>query len=1099
MIGSVRLVRVFLVLSIVLFAAEAMAQQAREVFGKNRQQYRTFDWQYLSGENFDVYYYEGRRAIATEALQYLELEFDRITDLIGYPPYFKAKIFLYNSLTDLRQSNVGLNKTYFNIGGETDFVKPYVEVAHMGTAQELKNELLYKITELLLNEMMYGGNLKDIFQSALLMNLPEWFVSGAAQYVSHGWTAEMDDYIRQAIQSRNIKKINRFTGQEAAYVGQSLWNYIVERYGKSSISNILNYTRVTRNEEKSILITLGVSFPQLLNDWHQFYSQMSDVVGRSYIRPADSLKLTRHHNLTTEFTTLKISPDGRYLAFAENDRGRYIVKVRELTTGKETVILSGGSKVIGQRVDYRLPIISWSDVNTLGVVGVKHGEYTFWLYDLNTKTKLPRELDRFSNVRSFTFSSNGRLVVLSGDFEGQSDLFLLSTRRDRIRRLTNDVYDDVDPSFIPGTNALVFSSNRISDSLTVGDRKQLGDLTENYNLFVFDLDTTNQVLARVTNTLSKDYAPKALNENVFFYLSDQRGIINLFKYDRSTSIYTQVSNFSSGIREYDFNFDQSVIAITMRDGLRDDIYLSKVYNLNRSVFTPATRRRELQQVKVLQERRRQDEDKSMSIKDLINARLKEAQGKTDTTAAKQDSIRTKADTTAAKPLEVRSDTVDTKKPPIINTDNYVFEDEVVKQAQPSETFLNRYMKAREKSRILGPFPYEPKFSIDNLVTSFVIDPLRGFGFLLETQLNDMLENYRFYGGVMSSIDLRNGDFFAEFQYLPSFIDFSARVDRRGIRWDRGLSNQDTLFHYSLNRIEVGASLPISDRIRLTLKPFGAIARSAGLGLVSFPNEPPRGTPTNDYYAGIRSELVYDNSVATGLNTIEGTRGKINFYHYQGLSNSEQSFSQLSVDIRHYQKIYRGIVFAVRGFGGSFFGRSPKQYLLGGMDNWAFNQISQSGRDSEGNENILGTQAMNPDILFAEFATNLRGFDYATLFGNNVMLLNAEFRLPLVKALSDAPVASNFFRNMQFIGFYDIGTSWSGAPPFSSGQSVRIDRIINGPFEIDIKNFLNPWLYSYGLGMRTVMFGYFMKFDLAWPVENYTVGKPRFLFTLGFDF
>src|SRR5690606_19454349 len=55
-----------------------------------------------------------------------------------------------------------------------------------------------------------------------------------------------------------------------------------------------------------------------------------------------------------------------------------------------------------------------------------------------------------------------------------------------------------------------------------------------------------------------------------------------------------------------------------------------------------------------------------------------------------------------------------------------------------------------------------------------------------------------------------------------------------------------------------------------------------------------------------------------------------------------------------------------------------------------------------------------------------------------------------------------------------------------------------PFEIDIKNFLNPWLYSYGAGMRTVIFGYYMKFDLAWPVQNFEVGRPQFLLTLGFD-
>ncbi|HEY3430793.1 MAG TPA: translocation protein TolB, partial [Cyclobacteriaceae bacterium] len=249
--------RFFVLGLLVLFftQTDTQAQRSGEVFGKNRIQYRSFDWVYLSGENFDVYYYDGRRAVAQQALDFLESEFDRITDLIGYAPYFKTRIFLYNSLADQRQSNVGLNRNQFNINGEIEFVKPYIEVSYLGTGQEFKQELLYKISNLMVNEMMYGGNLKEMFQSALLMNLSEWFVSGASEYVARGWTAEMDDYIREIIRTKRVNKISRLSGHEAALVGQSFWNFIAEKYGKSSISNILNYTRITRNEEKSILIT----------------------------------------------------------------------------------------------------------------------------------------------------------------------------------------------------------------------------------------------------------------------------------------------------------------------------------------------------------------------------------------------------------------------------------------------------------------------------------------------------------------------------------------------------------------------------------------------------------------------------------------------------------------------------------------------------------------------------------------------------------------------------------------------------------------------------------------------------------------------------
>lgn len=1090
------------------------AQQAREVFGKNRIQYRQFDWLYLSGENFDVYYYDGRRSVATDALQYLESEFDRITDLIGYPPYFKTKVFIYNSLTDLRQSNVGLNHTVFNVGGETEFIKPYVEVAYLGTAQEFKEELLFRISDLMLNEMMFGGNLKDMFQSSILMNLPEWFVPGASRYVAKGWNAEMDDYIRQLMRTRRAKRATKVAGDDAAIIGQSIWNFIAEKYGKSSVANILNYTRVTRNEEKSVSITLGISFRQLMSEWYRFYGEMQKTTTQSYIYPADSLLLNQG-NKTTQFTTLKISPDGEYLAYAENDRGHYTIKVRSIRTGKERIILSGGSKVIKQRVDYKLPLISWADQNTLGVIAVRNGEYIFWLYDLATRTKIPRQLERFSNISSMEFSSNGRLVVLSADFEGKSDLFLLSSRRDRVRRLTNDIYDDLDPSFIPNTNKIVFSSNRTNDTLRATNVTEFEKLTNNYNLYIFDLDSTNLTLKRITNTLSKDFQPLAIDENNFLYLSDQRGITNLFKYNRVTGIYSQITNYASGISNFDFNASQRKLAFVLNKNFRENIFISQNFDLNRQVFTPATRRKELQQARVIRERKTQEDNRTMSIKDLLNARLREAQ-QTTTDSVRQevkpeeapadsipsgvDSLRTPSDSLAVEQPAPKDEPKD-----VVNTDNYVFEDEAVKQTQPNESFLTRYMKARDKSRVTGPFNYETKFSYNNLVTSLVVDPLRKLGVSIETQMNDMLESYRFYGGIMTAVDLRSGgDAYAEFQYLPSLIDFSVRFDRKGIRMEAEPQipgEQPLVFHYSLNRFEIGASLPLTDRLRITAKPFAALTRTVDLDERDYPVSPPRKHPVSDFYAGIKSEIVYDNSVSTGLNLIEGSRGKIMFQHYQGLEDPSMSFSQASIDLRHYQKLYKEIVFAVRGFAGTFFGQSPKVYLLGGMDNWLFYKSRTGGQTSNGVPNPLGYHSANPDILFAEFATSLRGFDYATLFGNSAILANAELRVPLIRALTNGPISSNFLRNMQFIAFYDVGTSWSGKPPFSSENSVSYQKIggYPSPFEIEIKNYLNPWLYSYGVGMRTVILGYYMKFDLAWPVENYEVLDPKFHFTLGFDF
>ncbi|MCZ8354941.1 MAG: BamA/TamA family outer membrane protein [Cyclobacteriaceae bacterium] len=1101
---------VFLILTTILLNGfnQTFAQQSRETFGKNRFQYRPFKWEYLSGENFDVYYYDERKGNASETLEYLEGEFDRITDLIGFPPYFKTKVFIYNSLSDLRQSNVGLNRASMQVGGETEFIRPYVEVAYTGTSSSFKEELLFKIAELLVNEMMYGGNLKDAFQNAFLLNLPEWFVQGAIHYAAKGWSPEMDDYARELVMTKKPSRFSRLAGKEAALAGQSFWNYIAERYGKSSIHNVLNYTRVTRNEEKSLQITLGVNYKRLLIDWENYYKQMATQVNESYLNPDKKNLLTKKTDQTISYTAAKISPDGRYLAFSKNDRGSFVVIIKSLETGKEKTILRGGTKVISQEVDNSIPLISWADANNLGVIGQKKGEYWFWLYDLSTNSKLPRPLEKFNNIRSISFSNNGRLAVLSADYEGKNDLFLLSTRRDRTRRLTNDSFDDLDPSFIPGTNKIVFASNRNSDTLQTGKKVPLNALTHYSNLYIYDLDSTKNLLKRVTNTLSHDFAPKAVNQDVFYYLSDQRGIVNLFKYSLSNGIYTQVTNYRTGIISYDLNADGNYLSIVTADKLEESIYIDKNFDANRQIFTPSTKRKELQQARVIREKKIQtqtESGKKKSLKELLNERMKAAQ---DSVKKEKESINKLIDKDS---IEIpKSDTLikpNNSKPTVakennLNTDNYTFEDEVVSQPKPTETFLNRFAKAKAKEKTTGPFPYDPKFSASNLVTSLVIDPLRGLGFQLETQMNDMLENYRLYGGLMTTFDFRSGDVYGEFQWLARYIDFSVRYDRKAIQWEtlRSFDNNDPdNFRYSLDRIEFGTMLPLSDRARFAIKPFASIARSVNIGSQNNFGAPPNIRPTHNPYGGIKAEFVYDNSIIGGNNFVEGTRGKISFIHHENFKTSRLSFSQVSIDLRHYQRLYKEIVFAVRGFAGSFFGNAPKQYMLGGMENWIGNATRTDGTDAEGNPNPIGLQQENQNLLFVEFVTNLRGFNYGTLFGNNVMVANAELRVPLFKVLSNSPISSSFFRNFQFTTFYDIGTSWSGAPPFSSEQSVSNDIINQPPFKIEVKNYLNPWLFSYGTGFRSVVLGYYVKLDVAWPVENFERQDPRFFFTLGYDF
>lgn len=1071
-----------IVISLWVGVASSIAQVPVSEFGKNRVQYKNFDWRFYSTQNFDVYFYDGGADLAKMSVDFLEEEFEKITDALGYAPYNKTKIFLYNSVTDLQQSNVGIDNNNYTIGGQTNFVKSQVEIAYPGTLQDFKTEMVYRLTKMMINDMMFGGSLTDMFQSSYLMTLPEWFMEGAARYIAYGWNVEMDDYMRDFFRNNKVKKLSRFSGEEAAFVGQAVWNYIAERYGKSNISNILNLTRIIRNEESSISNTLGVSFRQFLFDWQNSYTNMIDQLQADYLNPDKGNKVRRWNRKNYGYKNVRLSPGGQYLAYSENYRGKYKVKIRDLERKKEIRVVAGGYKVINQEVNKDLPLLKWRDKSTLGVVMARGGKNHIVIFDLNTKRSTHKEIGRFNQIKDFDFSPNGNVVVVSGDLNGHNDIFLISLVRNSIKRLTNDVFDDLNPRFVPGTTSIVFSSNRTTDSLNFKE-KSLKNVNDNYNLFIYNLDTTTNVLHKVTNNLSQDIKPIPYDKNTIFYLSDQKGIFNIYKYNLADNTYSQISNFKTSIKDYDLHVDKGLLSYMMLDKQNDYVFVERDFDFSRFVFPSATRRQDVKQARYLKNR------------------IKEHKKKEEENREKEEEIR------RAKELAQKSDSISVvgiekvsqeSETDYIDTDNYEFHEEVIQKNEEKTSFLLNYRLQQEGKRIIGPLPYDTRFSLDNVITSWVIDPLRQFGMQIEAQMNDMLENHKFRGGLLAFTDIRSGDFWSEYQYLKHRIDFHARFDRRVIY--RSLS-ETPQYHqkYALNKFEVGASLPISVTTRITVSPFAAVTNYADLDIHHvLGSANPAAYINNNYFGGLRAELVFDNTLVNGFNLFEGTRGRIAFKHFGGISDSEQTFSNISLDLRHYQKIHRELILATRVFYGSFFGPARQNYMLGGMDNWIFNRTESSGANDP---LMTRTGFENTNILFSEFVTNMRGFNYNKFHGSSTMLVNAELRFPIIKYFYRGPISSNFFRNFQVVGFYDVGSAWTGTTPFSSDSELNTKVIKNegSPFQARIKNFKSPWLIGYGYGVRTVLLGYYIKFDMAWPVEDYVVREPRFYFTLGYDF
>lgn len=1055
-----------------LISGWAYGQHYTTPFGQNRIQYKKFDWYYYSTNNFDIYYYPGGQEYAKEAINFLEDEFVELTDKLGYAPYSKTKIFIYNSIHDLQQSNVGIDGEVYTIGGRTDFVKLQLEVAYPGQANAFKNDLIYKLSSTLINDMMYGGSLGEIFQNSYLLALPDWFIDGAARYLAYGWTREMDDYLRDYMRKKKLRKLKRLDGESAVIIGQSIWNYLAIKYGEGNISNILNLTRIIRKEERSIANTLGVSFKYFIEDWKNFYLQQRVEVEKSYVNTGEDRILRDIRNSKDLITSsISFSKDADKVAYALLKNGKYQVYVTDLSSGKREKIVSGGYRINGQDVDRQLPLLDWQDNSTLGVVLFKRGFLYLNTYNVDTGEKGRKPLNRFRQIESFSFNDNGRLAVISGDIDGQNDIFLIAMNRNALRRITRDIFDDLDPVFVPGTAAIVFSSNRESDSVSVSD-VPIDGLNNMFDLFVYDLDTTTTNFFRLTKSYGADRKPYAKNINEIYYLSDQQGISNLYRYNLYDSITTQVTNFDRSIISYDLHFDPNRLTFTMLNDGEEKVYLDTLTNLETNKFTPESPRKRRENAMLVVSRvlaNAEEEAVEEEPKDVLD---------TDDFVFED---------------EPDSEEDELDDPNWIDTDNYVFEDESETAFQP-ESFFSKYQSFEQENERIGPIPYNPRFSFNNVITSFLWDPYRNFMMLMETEINDILENYKLKGGALIKTDFKQGDLFAEIQYLKYWMDFKLRLDRKTYL----LESQDQEFQhkYKLNQFKLTAAVPLTHTFRVEASPFFTETSFTNLNYLSVTGQSTeQASNSRERYFGGSAALVFDNTIERSFNLYQGTRALLEYTSYFHATNSEMNFSKLRLDLRHYQKIHREITWASRILYGKQMGPARKDFMLGGMDNWLFASTEVQG---EQDPLAITAEKDNSDILFNEFVTNLRGLDYNEAHGSDVLVFNTELRIPVFLYLTSGPIKSNFLRNFQLISFFDMGSVWTGSPPFKDGRPIT-QTFEGNPFSAEIVKFQNPWVGGFGFGLRTVLLGYYIKFDAARPYIDGEVKNYRFYFTLGLDF
>lgn len=1062
-------------------------------FGKNRVQYKEFLWSYYRFDRYEIYFYEGGRNNAIYLSEVIDDHIDEIENKFDFFMNDKIQFIIYNTHADFKQSNIGITDDQStNIGGTTRIVGAKVFMYFGGDHVAFEKQIRSGISQIIINQMMYGSSWKEVIKNSTLLTVPDWYLNGIISYVTDPNDQFVFDRVKDAIISDKYAKFNQLTGVEATYAGHSLWKFIADVYGENIIPNILYMTRMSRNVETGFLYVLGIPFKDVLLQYETYYRDIYERDTQLRTPPiADKIPVKTKKNRTYQY--FKLSSDERHAAYVSNEMGQYRVFIYDFETGKRKKIFKAEHKL--ERVpDLSYPTLAWHPTGEqLSFIIEKRDQLFLMMYNLSDKKLTKQEVFMVQKVLSFSYSPDGQKIVLSGLKNGQSDIFVYYLIGSRTEQITNDIYDDLYPSFAEADRKIVFSSNRTSDTLVY--KEPIARLNPNKDIFVYDLGRRSLILERITDTPNSDETqPYEFGRGAYSFLGNTNGITNqLFAtYDSTIARIDTVihyryfsntyalSNVSRDIQYYDYQpYTQSYSFVTRECG-KYTFY--KGYKGDNKPFALAELPPAIYSLN-------QDTDEEKSNGQLLSS----------SDRGKQEFI------------EKGTSGVD-----IVNKNGVTYTKEVYLIDEFSAPYIAANLQTdtvdqtaidMSKKKLPSQRNYNINFATDYVITQInntfnsqfyqnFVGPgaiYPGLSLYLKYGMSDLFEDYRLVGGVRFGFNLRNNNFLVYYENLKKRLDkriiFERQVQEGG--------NDFIRTKLKTHQIAYEIRYPLSEIDRFEFRLFYRLDNSTLLSTDQLTLQVPD-VYTNTF--GGKVAYVFDNTLNKGLNLYNGWRFKIwgEYYFEPNVQVDQPNYNPITsgsgitvvgFDFRHYLKVHRSMILALRFAGNKSFGGSKLIHYLGGVDNWLF------GRKIDGSIPIDFTQ----NYAYQTSATPLRGFFINARNGGTMAVANAELRWPIFKYFINSPIKSDFIKNFQLIGFGDIGSAWNGLHPYSDENKFNEQTISQDPVTVVIDSNREPIIYGYGFGVRSRLLGYFMRADWAWGVDDGVVLPAVFYFSLNLDF
>lgn len=517
---------------VLCFANQVQAQGTTQTFGQNRVQYKTFEWSFFESEHFTTYFYLGGQDLGKYTIIYAEKTLEDIEKKMEFRINKPIEILVYNDLSDLNQTNIGIGLDINNTGGLTKIIANKIFIYFDGNHEHLEAQIRRGVAQVMIQHMIFGTNFQEVLQNAVMLSLPEWFTYGLAAYIGEDWSTANQEKLREGILSGRLKKLSKLRPEDKRFVGHALWHYVEEKYGAAAVPNLIYLTRINRSLESGFLFVLGGSVDAVYNEWYEtMYARFVAAAENREVPLEDAMIGRKKAWPKRETYQLKLSKDGKKVAFVTNAMGKFRVHVQDVGESGASRILKGGIKTTTLVTDYGTPLMAWSpDNTTLAIIYERRDKVKMVLYNSATGKKERRDVTKFQQVHDFQFTNNPQTLVMSAVNRGQTDIYLYNLTNTTTTQLTDDFFDDIHPAYVEtsGRSGIIFSSNRMNDTLS----KEAFDTTllgHNFDLFFYNLDVKSNVLGRVTYTENADERmPMQYNDSLYSYLSDKNGITNRY-------------------------------------------------------------------------------------------------------------------------------------------------------------------------------------------------------------------------------------------------------------------------------------------------------------------------------------------------------------------------------------------------------------------------------------------------------------------------------------------------------------------------------------------------------------------------------------------